>query len=157
MIQIPKKRLNVLIKRQKKYKKEKSDNDLISKENKYLIDLETKIDNAGTIKAGLPIKYERLSGLEEELKNLLQKQDRRQKTAIELKDWELYDNLISYAEQAKRSVGEIKRKYPGGIPSSDELSAIKQHISVKTMLEQQTAKVLSREDTEMLSKLQKKI
>ena len=150
------KALERLDKEAKKYKKEKSDNDLISKENKYLIDLETKIDNAGTIKAGLPIKYERLSGLEEELKNLLQKQDRRQKTAIELKDWELYDNLISYAEQAKRSVGEIKRKYPGGIPSSDELSAIKQHISVKTMLEQQTAKVLSREDTEMLSKLQKK-
>ena len=85
-----------------------------------------------------------------------QKLDASQKTALELKDWEQYDNLISTAEQAERTVEEMKRKYPSGIPSSGELSAIRNHISVKTTLEQQTAKALSNEDTETLSRLRKK-
>lgn len=150
------KALDHLDKVAKEYKKAKSGNDLISKENNYILKLEEKINNTETIKAGLPGKYERLFDYEDELKNLRQKLDASQKTALELKDWEQYDNLMSSAEQAKRTAEEIKRKYPSGIPSSDELSAIRQHISVKTTLEQQTAKALSHEDTEMLSKLQKK-
>lgn len=150
------KALERLDKAAKEYKKAKSGNDLISKENNYILKLEEKIDNAETIKASLPEKYERLAGYENELKNLRRKIDANQKTALELKDWEQYDNLISAAEQAKRTAEEIRRKYPGGIPSSDEISAIRNHISVKTTLAQQTAKALSHEDTEMLSKLQKK-
>lgn len=150
------KALDRLDKVAKEYKKAKSGNDLISKENNYILKLEEKINNTETIKAGLPEKYERLSELEDELKNLHREISANQKTALELKDWEQYDNLMSSAEQAKRTAEEIKRKYPSGIPSSDELSAIRQHISVKTTLEQQTAKALSHEDTEMLSKLQKK-
>ena len=150
------KALERLDKEAKEYKKAKSGNDLISKENNYILKLEGKIDNAETIKASLPKKYETLSNFEEELKNLHQKLGILQKTAIELKDWEQYDNLISAAEQAERTAYEIKCKYPGGIPSSDELSAIRQNFSVKTTLEQQTAKALSREDTETLSELQKK-
>lgn len=150
------KTLDRLDKAAKEYKKAKSGNDLISKENNYLLNLETKIDNAETIKASLPKKYEKLSEYEDELKNLRRKISANQKTALELKDWGRYDDLISAAEQAKHTVEEIKRKYPGGIPSSDELSAIRNHISVKTTLEQQTAKALSHEDAETLSKLQKK-
>ena len=150
------KALDRLDKVAKEYKKAKSGNDLISKENNYILKLEEKIDNAETIKAGLPGKYESLSDYEDELKNLRQKLDASQKTALELKDWEQYDILMSTAEQAERTVEEMKRKYPSGIPSSGELSAIRNHISVKTTLEQQTAKALSHEDTEMLSKLQKK-
>lgn len=150
------KAIDRLDKAAKEYKKAKSGNDLISKENNYILKLEEKIDNAETIKASLPEKYERLSDYEDELKNLRQKLDASQKTALELKDWEQYDNLISTAEQAERTVEEIKRKYPSGIPSSGELSAIRNHISVKTTLEQQTAKALSNEDTETLSRLRKK-
>lgn len=150
------KALDRLDKAAKEYKKAKSGNDLISKENNHILKLEEKIDNVKIIKASLPEKYERLSDYEDELKNLRRKTDANQKTALELKDWEQYDNLISAVEQAERTAEEIKRKYPGGIPSSNELSAIRQHISVKTTLEQQTAKALSHEDTEMLSKLQKK-
>lgn len=150
------KAIDRLDKAAKEYKKAKSGNDLISKENNYILKLEEKIDNAETIKASLPEKYERLSELENELKNLHREISANQKTALELKDWEQYDNLMSTAEQAERTVEEMKRKYPGGIPSSGELSAIRNHISVKTTLEQQTAKALSHEDTEMLSKLQKK-
>lgn len=140
----------------KEYKKAKSDNDLISKENNYIFNLEEKIDNAETIKANLPKKYEILSDFEEELKNWRQKLDLLQKTALELKDWEQYDNLISAAEQSKHISYEIKSKYPGGVPLSDELSAIRQHFSVKTTLEQQTVKALSSEDEEKLFMLQKK-
>lgn len=140
----------------KEYKKAKSGNDLISKENNYILKLEEKIDNAETIKASLPEKYERLSELENELKNLRREISANQKTALELKDWEQYDNLMTAAEQAERTAEQIKRKYPGGIPSLNELSAIRNHISVKTTLERQTAKALSHEDAETLSKLQKK-
>ena len=150
------KALDRLDKAAKEYKKAKFGNDLISKENNHILKLEEKIDNVETIKASLPEKYERLAGCEDELKNLRRKIDANQKTALELKDWEQYDNLISAAEQAERTAEEIKRKYPGGIPSSDEVSAIRNHISVKTTLAQQTTKALSYEDTEMLSKLQKK-
>ena len=150
------KALDRLDKAAKEYKIAKSGNDLISKENNHILKLEEKIDNVETIKASLPEKYERLAGCEDELKNLRRKIDANQKTALELKDWEQYDNLISAAEQAERTAEEIKRKYSGGIPSSDEVSAIRNHISVKTTLAQQTTKALSYEDTEMLSKLQKK-
>jgi len=150
------KALERLDKAAKEYKKAKSGNDLIFKENNYILKLEEKIDNAETIKANLPKKYETLSNFEDNLKNLRQKLGILQKTALALKDWEQYDNLISAARQAERIAYEIKCKYPNGIPSSDELSAISQHFSVKTTLEQQTAKALSHEDTETFSKLQKK-
>ena len=150
------KALDRLDKAAKEFKKAKSGNDLISKENNYILKLEEKIDNAETIKASLPEKYERLSDYEDELKNLSQKLAARQKDALELKDWEQYDDLISATEQAKNTIEETKRKYFGGIPSSDELSTLRQHISVKTTLEQQTEKALSHEDAETLSKLQKK-
>ena len=150
------KALERLDKAAKEYKKAKSGNDLISKENNYILKLEAKIDNAETIKANLPKKYETLSNFEDDLKNLRQKLGILQKTALELKDWEQYDNLISAAGQAERIAYEIKCKYPNGLPSSDELSAISHHCSVKTTLEQQATKTLSHEDTETLSKLQKK-
>ena len=140
----------------KEYKKAKSGNDLISKENNYILKLEEKIDNAETIKSNLPKKYETISNLEENLKNFRQKLSILQKTALELKDWEQYDNLISAAGQAERIAYEIKRKYPSGLPSSDELSTARQYFSLKMTLEQQTAKALSYEDTETLSKLHKK-
>ena len=140
----------------KEYKKEKSGNDLISKENTYILKLEEKIYNAETIKSNLPKKYETIFNLEEKLKNYRQRLGILQKTALELKDWEQYDNLISAAEQAERIASEIKRKYPSGLPSSDELSAARQHFSVKMTLEQQAAKALSHEDTETLSLLHKK-
>ena len=150
------KALDRLDKAAKEYKKAKSGNDLISKENNHILKLEEKIDNAKTIKASLPEKYERLADCEDKLKNLRRKIAASQKTALELKDWEQYDNLISAAEQAERTAEEIKRKYPCGIPSSDEIAAIRNHISVKTTLAQQTTKALPHEDVKMLSKLQKK-
>lgn len=140
----------------KEYKKAKLGNDLISKEKNYILKLEEKIDNAETIKANLPKKYEILSDFEEELKSRRQQLSIQQKTALELKDWEQYDNLISAAQQSECIAHEIKRKYPGGLPSSDELSVIKQRFSVKTTLEQQTTKALSHENAEKLFILQKK-
>lgn len=150
------KALERLDKAAKEYKKVKSGNDLISRENNYLLKLETKIDNAETIKASLPEKYKKLSDYEDELKKLSQKLVTVQKSALELKDWEQYDNLLSGAEQAKNTIEKIKHKYSGGIPSSDELSAIRHHVSVKTTLEQQMTKALSSEDAETLFSLQKK-
>lgn len=150
------KALERLDKAAKEYKKAKVGNDLISKENNYLLELERKISNVNTIKASLPEKYARLDGLEEQLKNLRQKLNAKQKEELELKDWEQYDTFISYAEQAKRTAEDIVRKYPFGIPASEELSAVKQHIAAKSTLERQTSKALTREEAETLSRLQEK-
>ncbi len=140
----------------KEYKKAKSGNDLISAEKNYILKLNEKIYNVENIKAGLPKKYEMLSESEEELKSLRQIQEKGRERALEVKDWEQYDELISDSERAKRIIDEIKSRYPGGIPSFDELSDINKEISAKRTLEWQTSKALSPDQVQTLSRLQNK-
>lgn len=54
----------------KEYKKSRAGNDLISKENDYLLQLNEKISNAVNIKASLPEKYDRLTECEKQLQKL---------------------------------------------------------------------------------------
>lgn len=150
------KALERLEKAAKEYKKAKAGNDLITKENICLIEVESKISNAERIKASLPEKYERLSDYDADLKNLHKALDSKQKTELELKDWEQYDSFMSRATSAQQVLEELEHIYPFGIPSSEELSIVKEHVSAKAALEKQTNKLLPKEDAEALSALQNK-
>lgn len=150
------KALEHLDKAAKEYKKTKSGNDLISKEKDCLLRIDEKISNAEKIKASLPEKYERLSAYNEELKILRQKSAAQQKAELVLKDWEQYDDLMSTADLAKQTIEKLTQKYPAGLPSSEELSNIKAHLSAKLTLERQTDKCLTQEEADNLVALQKK-
>lgn len=150
------KALERLEKAAKEYKKAKSGNDLITKENARIIEIEGKISNAERIKGSLPEKYERLSDYDANLKNLRQKLESEQKAELALKDWEQYDSFMSSATSAQQVLQELAHKYPFGIPSPEELSGVKEHISAKAALEKQKGKFLPKEDAEELSALQNK-
>lgn len=141
----------------KEYKKERAGaNDRISNEQQKVREIEEGISNAEKIKESLPGKYKQLSDLEQEDKKLSQKAKAQQKTALELKDWERYDGFTEEAERAAGVIEKLKLRYWGSVPSSDEISGIKETISKKEILEERIAKSLSQEEKKELSLLQKK-
>lgn len=151
------KALDRLKEKAKEYKKERAGaNDRISNERQEVRKIEDRIRNAETIKESLPEKYKQLSDLEQEDKELSQKAKAQQKAALELKDWERYDGFTEEAERATGVIEKLKLKYGGSVPSSDEISGIKQTISEKKMHEERIAKSLLQEEKAELSLLHKK-
>lgn len=148
--------LERLDKSAKEYKKSRAGNDLITKENGYLLQIDEKISNAANIKASLPEKYDRLTDCEKQLQKLQKSLEDAQKADLLLKDWEQYDSYVSNAQASKKEMEEIEGRNPFGIPSSDELAILRDAISAKTTLQKQTTKFLSPDEMEMFSSLKKK-
>ena len=140
----------------KEYKKSRAGNDLISKENYYLLQLNEKISNAVNIKASLPEKYDRLTECEKQLQKLQKSLEDAQKADLLLKDWEQYDFYVSNAQASKKEMEEIGERNPFGIPSSDELETLRDAVSAKTTLKKQTTKFLSSDEKATLSSLKEK-
>ena len=140
----------------KEYKKSRAGNDLISKENDYLLQLNEKISNAVNIKASLPEKYDRLTECEKQLQKLQKSLEDAQKADLLLKDWEQYDFYVSNAQASKKEMEEIGERNPFGIPSSDELETLRDAVSAKTTLKKQTTKFLSSDEKATLSSLKEK-
>ena len=150
------KALKRLEEKAKEYQKKRGANDRISNEQQEVRKINDRISNAETIMKSLPEKYKQLSDLEQEDKKLSQEAKAQQKAALELKDWERYDGFTEEAERATGVIEKLKLKYGGSVPSSDEISGIKQTISEKKILEKQIAKSLSLEEKAELSLLHKK-
>ena len=148
--------LERLEKAAKEYKKSKAGNDLITRESSYLLKLNESIDNLKNIKASLPEKYGRLAEYENKLKELQKNLDNTQQIEIALKDWEQYDALLSSASSNQQIAEELDKKYPSGIPSAAELADLREALSARATLQEQTHTGLSREDTESLSVLSQK-
>ena len=148
--------LERLEKAAKEYKKSRTGNDLITKENDKLIRLRAAIENITNIQKSLPDKYDELAGLSEDLKQLQQQYDAMQQTALLLKDWEQYDSLAAGAKSAEQAGDDIRMRYPNGIPSAEEIAAARDALAAKSTLQEQTGKELSQEDAEALAAFERK-
>lgn len=138
------------------YQKSRGDSGLISRENSNIFNLNKRIDNLKAIKNSLPEKYQRLADCESKLKGMQNTLDDAQQGGIVLKDWEQYDSLINSAEECKRAMTAAEQKYPLGLPSADELQAIREAVSAAKALEKQTENFLSPQDSAALERLDKK-
>ncbi len=147
------KALERLEKLAKEYKKSRAGSDLITRENNALNEINAKTDNIGRIKEKLSEKYARLDAYDAEYRELQRRLASAQNTELALKDWERYDAFVESARENEKIMNGIAEKYPHGIPTEADVEALRNAVSARRTLADQTGGLLSAEDEQKLKGL----
>lgn len=114
----------LLEKAQKALKAQRGGGGKINERNDRIKNLEDKRRNAENVSAKLGEKYRERERLEAEIAQT----EKSLKAAASLdgvyQQWENYERLLARASGAAEEIEKLKAKYPAGLPSEEELSAL---------------------------------
>lgn len=106
-------------------KKKRGSDDRIGRQKAHLAELEEALRNAERVRAGLEAKYAANAANEARIAELTAAVTRAQNENAKRSDFEHYEFLLRMVAQNREKKQEIEEKYKNGLPTEEEIAALR--------------------------------
>ncbi|MGN0814446.1 MAG: AAA family ATPase [Candidatus Coproplasma sp.] len=121
---------------------ENSAKNLIKRGGKGEIDVQSKrveqlndtVENLKKIDLSLKGRYDERKALVQQISELEESEKARNRREVELSKWAAYDNMVNTVVAKKSEFAALSKKYPSGMPDSDEIFELSTAIRTRTEL-----------------------
>lgn len=117
----------LLEQQQKRYKAGRGRGGLIDEKHDEVLRLKENIENKEKINGELSRKYAERRELAATVADLEEKQNSSRDRNLVLQKWQTYDAILSDLSAEREKLNGIEKRYPAGIPESDEIENLKRH------------------------------
>ncbi len=118
--------LGKLEKAKKQLKAAKGSNDLISRTQTEIINIQNAINNIESIASGLEDLYSRSGKLKGEIRDLEKRRDEASAENLLIERWNAYETMLARKTADGQALKELEGGYPCGIPTDGQLASMKQ-------------------------------
>ena len=144
----------ILEKQQKEYKAGRGRGGAIDEKHDEVLRLKENIENREKINGELSRKYADRKALADAVAVLEERQNLSRDTNLVLQRWQTYDSIVNDAEADRAKIKELIKKYPAGIPETDDAKELKKHAEeINLANERHISATYSEEKVERLDEL----